>query len=152
MKNINCFTGVGRLTKDLEVSYTSGGTAIGNFTIAVNRSIKVGDQWQDKACFFDCVMFGKRNEAISQYLTKGTEVAVQGELDQDRWEKEGTKHTRVKIIVDNIQFFGSKKNGSGNGVTDNYQPPAKREYIDNSGNKANPPEDDYEEFIDDVPF
>ena len=97
----------GRLTRDSEVKFTNGGLAICTFSIASNKRKKVGDQWEDEASFFECTLFGKYGETMSQYLAKGQQVTVQGELQQQRWEKDGDKHSKVVIIVSTVQLLSS---------------------------------------------
>ena len=111
MKDINQVTLVGRLTRDPELKYATSGTAILGFDIAVNRSVKKGDNWTDEASFFNCTLFGKQAEAVSKYMEKGKQVAVAGELTQDRWERDGQKHSRVKIICNSLQLLGGKSEG-----------------------------------------
>jgi single-strand DNA-binding protein len=58
-------------------------------------------------------MFGSRGEAIASYMTKGKKIAVDGQLQQDRWEaQDGTKRSKVVIIADNIQFLSSRDSGT----------------------------------------
>jgi single-strand DNA-binding protein len=111
MTDTNSVVIAGRLTRDSEGKYTKGGMAIAEMSVASNRSIKKGDQWQDEASFFDCIMFGKRAEKLGEYLTKGTQVIIQGQLKQDRWEKDGQKRSKINIVVDNIQLVGGRKSG-----------------------------------------
>ena len=101
----------GRLVREAILSYSNGGTAILNFSIAVNRSVKKGDKWEDEASFFDCTLFSKFSktaENLSKYLDKGKQVSIIGELVQNRWEKDGQKHSKVEIIVNKLQLLGSK--------------------------------------------
>ena len=63
--------------------------------------------------FFDLALFGKRAEGLNQYLTKGQQVAVEGSLTQDRWEQDGNKRSKVKIIANNIQLLGGRGQGGG---------------------------------------
>lgn len=115
MTDINNVVLVGRLTKDVgELRYTSGGMAIGNISIAVNRSVKQNEQWVDEASFFECSIFGKTAENLKQYLTKGQQVAIEGSLKQDRWQKDGQKFSKVTIAVSSIQLLGGKKDNNGN--------------------------------------
>jgi single-strand DNA-binding protein len=109
MNDMNIVAINGRLTKDAELKYTSGGMAIATFSLASNRSVKKGDKWEDEANFFDCTMFGKSAEAVKQYLTKGQQVSISGELRQERWEKDGQKQSRVTIIVNHLQPMGGKQ-------------------------------------------
>jgi single-strand DNA-binding protein len=104
MADIFKVIGTGRLTRDMEIKYTTGGMAIGNFAIAVNRRTKKGDAWQDEASFFDCKLFGKSAEGINQYMTKGKQVAIDGTLTQERWEKDGQNHSKTVIICDTVHF------------------------------------------------
>ena len=98
----------GRLVREAELKFTQGGTAILKFSIAVNRSVKKGEKWEDEASFFDCTMFGKMAESVNKYLEKGKQVSLIGELVQNRWEQDGQKHSRVEIIVNRLQLLGSK--------------------------------------------
>lgn len=108
MKNINTVTLVGRLTRDSELKQTSAGFSILGFSIANNYSKKAGDSWEDQANFFNCKMFGKRAESLAQYMTKGQQVAVSGELRQERWEQEGQTRSSVVIIVHDVELIGGK--------------------------------------------
>ena len=102
--DINSVVIVGRLTRDAELRYLNSGTAVASISIAVNRSKKDGDQWISEANFFDVSYFGKGAEGIKPYLTKGTQIAVQGSLRQDRWEKDGQKFSRVNILADSVEL------------------------------------------------
>ncbi len=120
MQDISNITIIGRLTRTIEVNYTPGGTAIGNFSIAVNRSVKKDQQWAEEADFFDVKIIGKQAESLKAYLTKGKQVAIEGYLRQERWEKDGQKHSRVVINTNNIQLLGGKdKQDNGYGSDDN---------------------------------
>ena len=57
----------------------------------------------------DVTVFGKRGEALKRYLSKGTNVCVQGRLRQSKWEKDGQKHSRLEVIADNVTFSGGAK-------------------------------------------
>lgn len=112
MTDINTVILIGRLTRDIDsrdFGYTQGGTARLNLSIAVNRSEKRGGQWADKASFFDITVWGKTAENIKPYLSKGKQIAVDGYLDQQRWEKDGNKFSRVCIIANRVKLFGGGK-------------------------------------------
>ncbi len=109
MTDINTVNIIGRLTRDIgerDFGYTSGGTARLSMSIAVNRSERNGDQWSDRASFFDVTVWGKTAEGIRQYLSRGKQVAVCGYLDQQRWEKDGQKRSRVCIVASQVQLLG----------------------------------------------
>lgn len=110
MTDINCIVIAGRITKDAKLAYTQGGTAKLDFSVACNRSIKKGDQWEDKCSFFDCVVWGKFAEVIAKRLTKGVAVILSGRLEQDRWkDQQGSSKSKVYITVDSVQTFGGAK-------------------------------------------
>ena len=117
--DINNTVVVGRLTRDAELKYTKSGMAVANLGIAVNRSKKDGEQWVEEANFFDIQLWGRRAEALNQYLLKGQQIAVTGELRQERWEQDGQKRSRVIIVAQNIQLIGSKNNNDNGNVNDN---------------------------------
>lgn len=120
MADINCVALTGRLTRDSELKYTQGGNAVVRFSLAVNRSKRNADgSWSDEPSYFDCIYFGKPAEAINSYLTKGRQIAINGELRQSRWESEGQTRSRVEIYVNNLTLLSSQnRNGelSADGV------------------------------------
>lgn len=116
MADVNQVIIIGRLTRDAELKYTSGGYAIGSFSVAVNRRRKNGDQWVEEASFFDVSLFGKSAESLNQYLVKGKQVAVQGELRQDRWEQDGQPRSKVIIVANNVQLLGGGASGGNAGM------------------------------------
>ena len=113
--DVNCVILIGNLTRDAEVSYLQSGTAVGNLSIAVNRSVKRGDKWEDEASFFDVTLFGKSAEALKPYLTKGKKIGVQGSLRQGRWQDKETGKTRsrVSVVADAIQLLGGSNGQQG---------------------------------------
>lgn len=120
--DLNTVALVGRLTRPCENRFTNSGMAITSFSIAVNKRQKINNEWKDKASFFDCTYFGKGAEAVSQYLVKGQQVSIQGSLEQQTWETNGQKRSKVVIIVNSLGLLGSKKQGSNNQNSgQNYQ-------------------------------
>lgn len=122
MADLNEVIVIGRVTKDEELKYTTGGMAIGNISIAVNRRVKKGQEWADEANYFDVVIFGKQAENLSKFLTKGQQIAIVGFLKQERWEdvQTGEKRSKIKIVTNNIQLLGrSKNNEQNNSYSDN---------------------------------
>lgn len=135
MADINKVMLVGRLTREAELKYTSNGFAVASFAIAVNRRRKNGDQWVEEASFFDINLFGKSAEALKQYLVKGKQVAIEGELRQERWEQEWQSRSKVVVIANNVQLLG------GNQVSSSTQ----------DGNASYQAKDD-SGFPEDIPF
>jgi single-strand DNA-binding protein len=122
MADLNHVTLIGRLTRDAELKYTPGGLAISSFSIAVNRRRKSGDQWIDEVSYFDINLYGKPAESLKQYLTKGKQVAVDGELRQDRWEKDGQNHSRIYIAANNVQLLGGNTGSSNYSNAGGFSP------------------------------
>lgn len=120
-EDINKVMIVGRLTRDSELSYTNSGYALCKFSIAVNRRKKEGGQWIDEANYFDCNLWGKRGESIKNYLLKGTQVGIDGQLKQERWTKDGQTRSKVSIDVGNVQLLGSKQNAQQPNNQQNWQ-------------------------------
>lgn len=151
MADINVVMLVGRLTRDAELKYTQTGFAISKFSLAVNRRRKQGDQWVDEAHFFDLSLLGKRAEALNQYLTKGTQVAIQGELRQNRWEQDGQARSKVEITVNDIELLGGGRGGSSGGSRSQGQYGGGNEENRSGsyGSDSVSPEDNFE---DDIPF
>jgi len=110
MRDINTVTLTGRTTRDAELKYANGGLAICEVSLAVNRSVKRGDKYEDEPSFFDVVIFGRMAEVLQKMLTKGTACTIEGELKQDRWKNtEGQNRSKVVIIADNVKLHGSGK-------------------------------------------
>ena len=130
MTDLNHVFLIGRLTRDLgsnekDFGYVGNGQARANVSIAVNRSRKNGEQWIDEANFFDVTIWGKTAENLKPYLQKGKQIAVDGYLKQDRWEKDGQKFSRVSIVANNVQLLGGKSEGGQNqmaGGAPRFQP------------------------------
>jgi single-strand DNA-binding protein len=105
---------VGNLTRDPELRTTAGGTAVGSLSVAVNERVKVQGEWTDRVSYFDCTVWGNSAESCAKYLGKGSPVAIDGRLRQDRWEHEGQKRQAVKVVAESVQFLpDGEKRGSG---------------------------------------
>lgn len=116
MNDLNVITIIGRLTKKPEIKQVAGDLRIVNFSIACNGRKK------EETYFFDCVCFGKVAEVVDQYCDKGSKVAIEGRLQQQRWEKDGIKKSKVEIVVNNLQFLDTKVSTVKNTPTENNNP------------------------------
>jgi single-strand DNA-binding protein len=145
MADVNLVVLVGRLTRDAEIKYTPGGMPICRFSLAINRRKKEGEEWKDEANFFDIVLFGRQGESINQYLTKGKQVAIQGELRQDRWEQDGQSRSKVEIVATNVQLLGGGSSGERGPGNQDYRPQQAQQ----PKYREQDPKDD---FNDDIPF
>ena len=101
---------IGRLTKDPEIITSTSGTTFARFSIAVDRRFK--KEGEPEADFFNCTAFGKTAEFISAWIKKGTKVAIVGRLQNNNYtNKEGQKVYDVRIMVEEIEFAESTKEG-----------------------------------------
>ena len=166
---MNRVTLIGRLTRDSELKYAntaSGEIAVCRFSIAVNKFRKSGEGRAEETNFFDIVLWGRAAESLNKYLVKGKQVAIDGELRQDRWtQPDGQQRSRVEIVAQNVQLLGGNQDasaqaGSAGGYASQprqpYAQPSSRpqapqaQYGDHS--VAFPGADGDGEFPDDVPF
>jgi single-strand DNA-binding protein len=100
---------VGNLVRTPELRYLDSGTAVCDAAIAVNERVKKGEDYVEETSFVDLTIWGKNAENACEYLEKGSSVLIEGRLKQERWEKDGQKNSRIKIVVDRVQFLGGKK-------------------------------------------
>jgi single-strand DNA-binding protein len=124
MSDTNKVILIGRLTRYIELSYTNSGTAVGKFSLAVNRRIKKDGQWEGEANFFDVTLWGKAAEALKSYLTKGRQVCVTGELRQNRWnDQQGNSRSKVEIVAREVQLLGNsqQETSSGQSQQDDFE-------------------------------
>jgi single-strand DNA-binding protein len=123
---MNYFFGIGRLTDSAELKYTTNGTAVTKFSICINKIWRDKDgNLQEKPNFFNCVLWGKYGESMSKYLTKGKQVGIAGELEQNAWQdNSGTKHNSIQINVSEISLLASPRNESGGNES---SPPGKKQ-------------------------
>ena len=96
----------GRLVRDAELSYiASTSTPKMSFSIAVERNYQK-DKNNKKVDFINCEQLGKHVENLCQYVTKGKQILVEGELNIDNYEKDGEKRSFTKVKVDRLEFLG----------------------------------------------
>lgn len=117
---------MGRLTKDPELRFTAvSGTAVSRFAVAVDRKKK-----DDGADFINCVAFGKTAETISQYLVKGRQILIEGNIRTGSYENdEGKKIYTTNVNVERFEFIGNKGDSTssnddsfGAGIPDDVVP------------------------------
>ena len=148
MADINNVVLVGRLTRDAELKYTASGQVFCKLALAINRRRKVGEKWEDEVNYFDVVSWGRQGEALNQYLLKGKQVGIEGELRQDRWQQDGQNRSKIEIVANNIQLLGgggqsASAFSSGGGSAQNERSESGPSSSDASGR---------DEFTDDIPF
>lgn len=161
MNDTNVTIKAGRLVRDAELKYTTSGLAIVNFCIAVNKSVKQDEGYVDRALFIECKAFGKTGEGVSKYMTKGTQVVITGSDDYEEWEKDGVKHKKHVIAVNQIQLVGSRREeGQGSTKSASYGDvpfgsPAKQatgQHAIIPGASATSKVANTDDFTDDIPF
>lgn len=138
---------VGRLTRDAEIKYTSGGSPICSFAVATSSRKKKGDQWVDEASFWDVELWGKQGESLNQYLVKGKQVAIEGQMRQDRWEKDGQPRMKVVINANSVQLLGG-----GQDKQPAKEEPRRQSPYSPDGKQATPRVGAADDFSDDIPF
>lgn len=120
---INKIIMICRLCSDVELKYTSTGKAVANFAIAYNH----GYGEKKEVSYFDVQVWDKQAEHCAQYFKKGSLVAIDGELRQQRWTDKTTNQTRSRVIINasRVQFLDTKGDsrptGQASGLTNEYQ-------------------------------
>jgi single-strand DNA-binding protein len=162
MASFNKVILVGNLTRDPQVRYTTGGTAVTDLGLAINSTWfdKQSNQRREETTFVDVTLWGRQAEVAGEYLSKGRPVLIEGRLQLDTWDDKdtGQKRSRLKVVCENMQMLGSRgeggggRGGQGGGSPASQAPPDAGNY----GGQA-PPEEHYNSGspgppTDDVPF
>ena len=104
---MNKITLKGRLTSKPELKQTTTGIAVSDFTVAVNRRFN-----KEQTDFINCQAWRTTAEFITKYFDKGQEILVVGELHIEKWEKDGETRTASRVVVDEVEFCGNKKDNA----------------------------------------
>lgn len=148
MASLNKVFLIGNLTREPELRTTPKGTAICQFGLAVNREFKdESGAKRDETTFIDVEAWGKQAELVAKYLTKGSPAMIEGRLRFDQWEDKasGQKRSRLKVVLENVQFLGAPRgrDGASQASGDNGASPPR----------SAPPQQHQQPPIDeDVPF
>lgn len=115
MANFNKVLLVGNLTRDPELKHTPSNQAVAAIGLAVNRQYTTKDgEKREETTFVDCEAWGRQAEVMSQYLSKGRPVLVEGRLKLDQWQdKDGNNRSKLKVVIENFQFLGGRGEGGG---------------------------------------
>ena len=116
--SLNRVTLTGNLTRDAELKQTAGGMAIVKMRLAVNdrRKNPSTGQWEDQPNYVDVTMFGTRAEAVSRFLSKGKQVAVEGKLRWHEWEGQGgEKRSAIEVVADDLELLGGRESSGSSG-------------------------------------
>jgi single-strand DNA-binding protein len=114
MASFNRVIVMGNLTRDVEVRYLQSGMAVADIGIAVNdRRKNQSGEWIEEVTFVDVTLWGRTAEVAGEYLSKGAPIFIEGRLKLDQWEKDGQKHSKLKVIGERMQMVGGKGGGGG---------------------------------------
>jgi single-strand DNA-binding protein len=114
MANFNKVILAGNLTRDPELKYTSKGTAVTGFGLAINRKWKSETgETKEEVTFVDVEAFGRQAEVISQYFKKGRPLLMEGRLKFDQWEDKNThqKQSKLRVVLETFSFIDSGRAG-----------------------------------------
>ena len=142
MASYNRVVLMGNLTRDVELRYTPQGTAVTDISLAVNERVKRNDQWSDEVHFFDVTLWSRTAEIAGEYLSKVSPVLIEGRLKHDRWEQDGQKRSKIKIVGEKMQMLGSKGGGSSSGSNSGNQQSAAPQPVAAAPAQAAPPDDE----------
>ena len=123
MTNTNFIVEVGNVVRDIgENDYAPIGSnnCRLNFTIAVNRAKKSGEEWIDEVSYLDFTCFGRLADNMKNLLRKGIKICVTGYIKQDRWEKDGNKFSKLCLIAENIELMSRKESNSSVAAPGSY--------------------------------
>jgi single-strand DNA-binding protein len=119
MASFNKVIVLGNLTRDPEVRYTTGGTAVCEITLAVNHKWRdnKSNQMREEVTFVDVELWGRVAEIAGEYLGKGRPALIEGRLKQEKWtDKEtGKQRSKMKVVGETLQLLGGRDAGQGSG-------------------------------------
>lgn len=126
---------VGRLGRDPETRYTSGGHAVANFSVATDESYKDRNgERQKRTEWHKIVVWGKQAEIAQQYLKKGSLVFIEGRIQSREWQdKEGQKRTAFEIVANNFRMLGGRAEGMAAGAAASAPGGSRSEEFDHAG-------------------
>lgn len=117
---------IGRLTRDPELRYTGSNVAVATFSLAVNRNF-TNQAGEREADFINIVVWRKQAENVKNYLSQGSQVAIDGRIQTRSYDdNEGNKRYVTEVVADNVEFLGSK--GSNNNSNSNSSNDDKTPY------------------------
>ena len=145
MPNLNKIMVMGNITRDIELKYIPSGTAVCQFSIAVNRTWnnKAGEK-QEETTFLDVEAWEKQAETIAQYCKKGSSIYVEGRLKSEQWDDKttGQKRSKLKIHLEQFQFIGGKQEQSEKPQAEKPKAPPARQLKPTDPDLDAAPDDD----------
>jgi len=151
MDDMNHCNVIGRLTRDVEVKKLRSGQ-VGNMTIAINREIRRQDREpEQRVTFVDAVLWGIPDKLV-QYLTKGRQLAIHGEISTSSWERDGQQHHKTFITIRDLQLLSSPQVSQGNKKKQPQQQSEGKHRYEGSAQRQEWHGPGPEQFDDDIPF
>jgi single-strand DNA-binding protein len=150
MASFNRVILIGNLTRDIELRYLPSGMAVTDISLAVNDRRKgQNGEWIEEVSFVDVTVWGRTAEVMSEYLSKGSPVFIEGRLKLDTWEgQDGQKRSKLKVICERMQLIGAKgqggQGGEGGPPRSAAGRPSPQRNQTSQYNQAPPPDDSYD--------
>lgn len=131
---------IGRLTRDPELRYTGSNIAVATFSLAVNRNFS-NQNGEREADFINIVVWRKQAENVKNYLTQGSQVAIDGRIQTRSYDdQQGQKRYVTEVVADNVEFLGSKNSSNNSNTNSTQSEPTPYDF----GNKPEPTGTDVE--------
>ena len=109
MASLNKVMLIGNVGQDPELRYTPDGNPVANFSIAVNRRRRVGEEYKEETEWFNIVCFSRTAENVNQYLTKGQKVYVEGRFQSSEYVgQDGNQRKSFEVIANEVTFLSTK--------------------------------------------
>ena len=157
-KGINKVTLLGNVGKDPEIRATQGGTTVANFSFATAERRKDGDNWVNHTEWHNLVAFQRTAEIVRDYVKKGSQLFIEGKLQQQSWEDKQSHEKKYKtvIVINDLVLLGSpegRENGDGTSQSTTYTNGKKgSEDTPSSRNRQSEDYGDVGITDDDIPF
>ena len=124
MASLNKVMLIGNVGQDPELRYTPDGNPVANFSIAVNRRRKVGDEFKDETEWFNIVCFSRTAENVNQYLSKGQKVYVEGRFQSSEYVgQDGNQRKSFEVIANDVTFLSTKSEAESINQSSNQNQP-----------------------------
>ena len=143
---MNVFSFTGNLGQDAEQRHTANGDAIVSFSVAVRS----GYGEREKTMWVRCGLFGRRGESLFQYLKKGQQVAVTGELSLSNWaDREGIQRSSLELRVNDVTLIGKRDDSGAQNTNHAPRQPSQRTQ---APRQQSPRSDSFDDIDDSIPF
>ena len=134
MASLNKVFLLGNLTRDPDLRGLPSGQSVCTLGLAVSRRFMNNGQEQEETCFVDVSVWGKAAQNCRQYLSKGSQVMVEGRLRWESWDDRngGGRRSRISVVADNVQFMNTRRRDDNNGDNGGYPAPVQDNFSGNN--------------------